>query len=534
VAVDVRPDASLAVEERLTIRFHGHHRGLIRMIPVRYVRGGLEHVLRLDDIHVFGEAGESFRTEVAYPGRSVRIKAWVPGAVDAVRTLRILYRVRRGLLAFEDHDELYWNVTGDEWPVPIGLAEATVTLPGAVNEAGLQTIAYTGPRGAAGRDWQEERGPGQVTFRTTRPLRAWEGLTVVVGWPPGAVARPPAWREAWWLAVDHWPLGLPLVALAAMSLLWKAYGRDPRLHRSIKPEYGPPPGLTPAEAGTLIDQRAEPADIVATVVDLAVRGYLHVEPVAEDDFLFRRVKPLAGDPTLTPLERTILQKVFGEQLSLHERYLSELRRDSEYVFPPLRDAVYRALVAARLFPRSPYWVRQAWGWLGLALLFGAGILWVQLDRFGWPLPAGVGLSGLVVLAFTRVMPRLTWRGARLLVQLLGFQEFLERAEKDRLERLPADILHRWLPWAVALGVTEQWIRRFEGLKVEAPEWFRSRGPFELGGYVRNLQRFGRLHSEALAAARRGAGGTGGWGVGGSGFSGGRSGGGFGGGGGRTF
>jgi hypothetical protein len=524
------------VEERLTIRFSGQHRGVVRVIPVRYVRGALEHDLRLDDIHVFDDAREPLRTEVSYPGRSVRIKAWVPGAVDATRTVRILYRVRRGLLAFEDHDELYWNVTGDEWSVPIAEAEATVTLPGGVTEAGLETIAYTGPRGVAGRDWRVERGSGQVIFRTTRPLRAREGLTIAVGWPLGAVARPPAWQEAWWLAADHWPLGLPLLTLAAMGLLWRAYGRDPQTHRSIKPEYGPPPRLTPAEAGTLIDERAEPIDIVATLIDLGVRGYLHVEPVEDDDFLFRRAKPLAGDPTLTPLERTILQKVFGEQLSLSQRFLSELRRDSEYVFPPLRDAVYRAMVADRLFPRSPYWVRQGWGWLGLALLFGAGILGVQVDRFGWgwPLPAGVGLSGLVVLAITRVMPRRTWRGTRLLAELRGFQEFLERAEKDRLERLPADTLHRWLPWAVALGVSEQWIHRFQGLKIETPEWLRSGGPFDLGGYGRSLRRFGRLNSEALVAARRGAGARGGWGGRGSGLSGGRAGGGFGGGGGGTF
>jgi hypothetical protein len=326
-------------------------------------------------------------------------------------------------------------------------------------------IAYTGPRGAAGADY-EARVDSAISFRTTRPLGRREGLTIVVAWPPGAVARPPAWREAWWLAIDNWPLGLPLATLAAMGFLWRAYGRDPRTDRSIKPEYGPPPGLVPAAGGALLDQKADARDVIATLVDLAVRGYIAVEPVGDDDFVFRRVRDLAGDPGLAALERFVLQKVFGEQLSLHERHLSELRRDSDYVFAPIRDAIYRALVADRLFPSSPFWVRQGWGWLGVVLLGGGGVLFASLDRLGplgVPLAIAVALSGLIVLVFARIMPRRTWRGVKLLAHLRGFQEFLERAEKDRLE---------------------------------APTWYRSSEPFSLSRYQRNLTTFRRRNAEA--------------------------------------
>ncbi len=537
MALDVRPDASLTVQETLTINFRGRHNGVLRLIPVRSLRHGLESALRIDDVHVLDEGHEPLRTEVSYPGRYVKIKAWVPGAVETTKTVRVLYRVRRGLLALDDHDELYWNVTGNEWDVPIAEAQATVTLPGGLAGSDVRTLAYTGPWGAAGAAYQEVRRDGAITFQTTRPLRPREGLTIVVGWPRGAVARPTLWREAWWLTVDHWPLALPLLALVVMGLVWRAYGRDPEVDRSIKPEYQPPSGLTPAEGGTLIDQKAEPSDVIATLVDLAVRGYMTIEPLDDGDYLFRRGKPLDGDPTIAPLERYVLQKVFGEQLSLRERHLSELRRDSEYVFAPIRDAIYRTMVERRLFPRSPFWVRQGWGVLGVVILFAAGALFIGLDRFGplgWPLPAGVGLAGLVVGGFAYLMPRRTWRGVKLLAHLRGFQEFLERAEKDRLERLPPDTFHRWLPWAIALGVTEQWIHRFQAVTVDAPTWYRSVEPFRLATFRRDLDVFGRRNTEALVAARRAAGAAGGWSGGGSGFSRGSSGGGFGGGGGRTF
>jgi uncharacterized membrane protein YgcG len=534
VSLEIRPDASVVVQEVLTFAFRGHHNGIIRLVPVRELRRGLALDLRVDDVHVLDESYAPLRTEVSFPGDYVRIQAWVPGAVDTTRTVRILYRVRRALLTFDSHDELYWNVTGDEWLVPIQHAEAIVVLPPGLGPDTIRTQAFTGVRGATGADYEEERRAGEITFRARRPLQPREGLTVVVGWPRGAVIHPSGRQRAWWAIVDNWALALPLLALVGMGLVWRAYGRDPVSHRSIKPEYAPPAELTPAEGGTLIDERAEPSDVIATLIDLGVRGYIAVEAVGNGDFRFRRARSLGGDPGLSPLEVAVLRKVFGEELTLNERHLSELHSNGDYVFAPIRDAIYRAMVERRVFPRSPFWIRQGWGALGIGLILLGGALFIGHERFDgprWPLAAGVLASGLIVLGIGQVMPRRTWRGVRLLIHLRGFQEFLQRAEKDRLERLPPDTLHRWLPWAIALGVSEQWIQRFQGLNVDAPSWYRGRQPFTLSTYRDDVHRFGRGVREALAGARGGSGNGGG---GRSGFSGGSSGGGRGGGGGGTF
>lgn len=534
VALDVGADGTLQVRESLTLDFRGAHRGLWRAIPVRYVRHGAEFALRVDGIAVLDEHHRPLRAEVVHRARSLRIKVWVPGAVDARRTVHVLYRVRRALLAFDDHDELYWNVTGDEWDVPIRHAEVTVTLPGGLAGA-ADVVAYTGARGATAADAEIVREAAALTVRATRVLQPREGLTVAVGWPPGAVARPSAARQVWWFAVDNWPLVLPLATLVLVGLLWRAYGRDPATRRSIKPEYGPPPGLVPAEAGPLLDQRAEPRDVVATLLDLAVRGHLAIGGVPEDpdDFVFRRVTAL-DEAGLKPLELTILRRIFGDQLTLRERRLTELRHDYDYVFPRLRDAIYRTLVADGLYAASPYWIRQGWLWAGGLVLTLAAALAASLERVGagWVLPVGVALSGGVVLAFAPLMPRRTWRGARLLDQLRGFQEFLERAEKDRLERLPHDTLHRLLPWAMALGVSDRWILNWEGIDVPAPAWFDSGAPFSVRRFQRDLARFARGNERALLTSR--AGGGGGAAGGASGVRRGSSGGGFGGGGGGTF
>src|SRR5436309_2384630 len=399
------------------VQLQGALAGVYRTIPVRYERAGLEFALQLDGIGVYDEASRPLRQEIAYAGRYVRIKAWVPGATDTKKIVTFVYRVRRGLLRFEDHDELYWNATGDEWEVPIQHAEVYVNTPAGVSDKEVRTTAYTGPRGSAAQDFRTDRVGGYLRITATRPLRPREGMTVVVGWPPGYIGRPSPLTEARWLAGDTWPLALPLLAFGLGWLVWWGYGRDPA-RRSVKPEYEPPPGLIPAEAGALVDEKAEPREVLATIVDLAVRGYLHIEQITtvfgQPDFMFKRLKPIGGDPNLTDFELFVLAKLFSADWVLNMRLLSEVRRDYDHVFPPIRDRLYRLMAEDGLFPSSPSRMRRDWMVPGALLLVAAFVLpgyWPSwLDAYGLVLPIAIGASGLVLLGWSRAMAHRTWRG----------------------------------------------------------------------------------------------------------------------------
>lgn len=467
-------------------------------------------------------------------GRAIRIKAWVPGAVDATRTVIMTYRVRRALIDVDGHEELYWNVTGTEWDVPIRQAEAIVSSPAEIPLDQIRSIAYTGPRGASGADYTEERAGAFLTFRTTRPLRPREGLTVAVGWLPGAIRGPSALRQAWWWLGDNWPLGLPLLTLGGVLLVWRRYGRDPGGAPTVKPEYAPPEGMLPATSGALATERAEPRDFVATLVDLAVRGYMRVEEVEPDfggsDFIFHRLKPVSGDPVLRPLELHVLSRLFGGDWGLSTRRLSEVKRDYDNVFPPVRDEIYRMMVREGPFPSAPEQARALWLFAGIAII--GAVLFIVAEGTDWlgtvplSLGVGVGASGLIVLGFSPLMPRKTWRGAQAVARVRGFREFLERTSKDELRRLPPDTMHKWLAWAIALGVSERWIHSFDGLTVSEPAWYTTRGGFNLVSFDRSLGRLEAGAERAILTSRRG--GDGSWSRGG-GFSGGSSGGGMGGG-----
>jgi uncharacterized membrane protein YgcG len=526
------------VREAITVEFHGAHQGFFRTIPVRYERRGLEFSLRVDDVHAFDDNVAPLRTEVSRYGRAIRIKAWVPGAVNATRTVIITYRVRRALIDVDGHEELYWNVTGNEWDVPIRQAEAIVSSPADIPLDQIRATAYTGPRGASGADYTEDRADAFLTFRTTRPLRPREGLTIAVGWPAGVIRGPSAARTALWWLDDNWPLTLPFFTLAGVVLVWRRYGRDPGGRPSVKPEYEPPEGMLPAVGGALSTERALPRDVVATLVDLAVRGYIRIEEIEPDfgksDFIVHRLKGIS-DGALTSVEIYVLTRLFGPDWSLATRRLSEVKRDYDNVFPPIRDQLYRMMVRDGLFASSPERVRALWLIAGIAVAGAAPFIAVSGGHWlgAAPLSLGIGLgaSGLIVLAFSPLMPRKTRRGAQALARVRGFREFLERTSKDELSRLPPDTMHKWLAWAIALGVSERWIHSFEGLTVSEPAWYTARGGFNLGSFDVSLGRFSAGTEQALLTSRRG--GDGSW-SGGGGFSGGSSGGGMGGGGGGTF
>ena len=253
-----------------------------------------------------------------------------------------------------------------------------------------------------------------------------------------------------------------------------------------------------------------PRDVVATLVDLAVRGFIRIESLdGGADYIIHRVKPYADDPGLRPLERTLLGRFFGSDGMLPARRLSEVRRDYDNVFAPMRDEIYRTMIRDGLFPSSPERVRALWLWGGIVIIgLGLFVLMGGAGRFVWsPVRVGVGLAlaGLVVAGLSPLMPRKTLHGAQVMVQVKGFREFLERTSQDELRRMPRDTMHKWLAWAIALGVSERWIHAFDGLPVSEPGWMTHYGDLDVGRLERDLSRFGASVEQALSTSRRGGG-----------------------------
>ena len=555
--VHIRRSGVVEVVETLKVRFEGSYNGIFRTIPVEYrTRANLNYTLGLEVLSVEDEAGQGLRYETSRERHYRKIKVWVPGASDAVRTVVIRYQVDNALRFFQEDDqawdELYWNVTGDEWPVPIERASVSVRLPAQVT--GVRARGFTGGYGSTEESVEVGIADHVVNVRSMRGLGIHEGLTVAIAWdsfitqPAGEylIQRPTRWDRILKFFRSNWPLLIPVLALFAMHRIWSRHGRDPQ-RRAIAPMYEPPPGLTPSEVGTLVDNRTDLRDVTAMLVDLAVRGYLIIEETEEDKFLglikdrdyVLEMKKGGEDISgLKSHERKMLRAVFGSPKAGDRVRMSALENEFYKDLPGIKDGIFSELMELKYYRSRPDRVLVQWVGIAIAtgLLVGGGGV-VIAARFGMaPLTtvlAGV-LTGAIVLGFGIFMPARTIAGTRALEAALGFEEFLQRVESDRFKKMITgpEMFERYLPYAMALAVEKKWAAAFADIYREQPDWYRGTGHrgFHPTLFVGDLSGMTQHAATAMTSAPRSSGGSGFSGGGGGGFSGG----GFGGGGGGAF
>ncbi|HUP01818.1 MAG TPA: DUF2207 domain-containing protein, partial [Gemmatimonadota bacterium] len=506
VEYTIHPDRSIEVVERITVDFGGLRRhGIYRDIPVRYRRVASGTIpagrvsVGLDVERVTDGEGNERQTEVTR-GDEVRIRIGDPHrTVSGWQSYVVHYTLDGGLGFFDDHDEIYWQVTGTEWPVPIGNARATVSLPFGAATAFADSIPW-GAECYAG--WAEstsgERctaeviGAGRYRFSAGR-LEPGEGLTLVGAFPKGVIAPPTAAERALNALFLYGPLGLPFLAAALLLALWIRYGREPDAG-SVVPRWRAPEGLKPGAAGTLFDQDADMDDVVATILDLAVRGHLRIREVPPDGLmgafdpasfaghalktlgLYRndwQLERLPQDPA--GLERPEIQILNGVFDGRSTRRMSDLHNEFYKELPEIIDSLYDAVVRAGLFRRNPRTTRRIYWVVGAAIAGLGFLLGMALDHL--LLGVCLVLSGAVVLLFSFGMPRMTLKGARLRRELAGLEEYIRRAEKAELEfreapeKTPAHF-SEILPYAVALDVSDLWVEQFEPVLASSPPtWY---------------------------------------------------------------
>jgi len=327
-----------------------------------------------------------------------------------------------------------------------------------------------------------------------------------------------------------------------MFWLWWTRGRDPE-HDAVTVQYEPPDKLTPAECGALVENEASMRDITATLVDLAVKGYITIEQKEDSgllaflhhkDYIFHLKKPIAEWTGARAHEQQLLASLFDSGISTDVK-LSDLQNHFYTHLPAIRSAIFDALVGDGYYLHRPDTVRQAY--LGAGLMIGFFLIAASqtlakstgIVSLTWAL-AGIATS-LVVCGFGWFMPARTSTGARTLANVLGFEDFLGHVEADRIERMEnaPTAFEKYLPYAMALHVEKKWVQAFAGMAMQPPQWYVGAygagfQPFLL---VNDLNAMSAQAGMVMASAPRSAGGSGFGGGGGSG-------GGFGGGGGGGF
>jgi len=562
VTIQIRTDDSIRVTEVIEYDFGAtQHHGIFRDVPTREAYDDrYDRVFPLHVESVSATGGASADYEVSNePGGITRIKIGDPDVTTTgVHTYTIVYTVGAAMNGFPDHDELYWNAIGDQWEVPVDHATATVEAPAEISDA----ACYAGPLNAH-TACDRQKIAGETARFTQRGLFPFEAFTVVVALPKGAVAEPhPQLVEPWSIgrAFSRTPEtlglsgGLLLLVIAFCGWLFWTRGRDrryvgspvdqtmgnptgdsqavPLFERGVAPvEFAPPEDLRPGQVGTIVDEQANTLDVTATIVDLAVRGYLTIEEIPKEgwfgkpDWTLHRTDKADGD--LLTYERTLLTGLFKDG---NDPALSSLKRTFSERLTKVEDELYADAVTRGWFLKRPDTIRASWHARG-AVLFIAGVAltfvlakWTTFALAGIP----VVVAGLLLTVGARWMPSKTAKGTAIARRVGGFRTVIETAE-THMSRWAEEqkVFTRYLPYAIVFGCTEKWAKAFEGLQLMPPDttWYRSSRPFIYADFGRTLDDFSVTTGGTIASTPASSGSSG---FSGGGFSGGGGGGGGGG------
>jgi uncharacterized membrane protein YgcG len=505
--ITVNQDGSLDVVETLTYVYDsGTFRRATRHIP-------LDRVESITDVRVaelvdgrwvdYREApydyAETSSQSTAEPGTFGTMtddgELWIrwiyePTYAGETRTFALRYHVTGAIRVYPDRYELQWKAIPPDWDSPIYESEVKVHLPTGIGASNLQIASN--PEVAATREGNT------ITWRATNLD---DGLEVGVKLPPGTLqTSQPSWQTGVDLQERMQPvINLALVVLSILILAlgalwgirrWYLHGRDKpvALHSHYLTE--PPSDLPPGLVGTLLDESADVRDVIATIVDQAAKGNMLIEQTdrgglfSSKDFQYT----LLNNQVRYRFEDMVLAAIFKHGNPVQ---LSDLKNTFYKDLPPIYEEMYRTLVALKYFPENPQAVRHRNRGLGLAMAFLGGVVifcssTVFSDFSPLLILPGIALviTGIIWFVIGGIMPRKTDFGAEEAQKWRAFRRYLEQIQRYTNVQTAADKFHKYLPYAVALGVERQLISQFNSVPAAMPTWYRPYGwhPYPYGYY----------------------------------------------------
>lgn len=473
----LRKDCSLEINERIVVDFgHVRRSGIYRMIPTRYNSYGNTFTMDVDIHSVSDQFGEPYQWDVSSQDRDLIIRIGDRDRmVKGVHTYRIQYTVRRAVNFFGQKPQLYWNLTGNEWPFPVERVKASFYPPPGTSTDGISATCKKGA-GTSTENIAISVLPTAVII-TSENLEPAEGLILDAYLPSGLVSPPSPLHQVLW-QLKAWAMAFVIPIITFILLLWQWYLTGGRLEQSktIVPQRSPPKDLTPSEVGTLVHGHFELKDVVSMLFDLACRGHFKIREARKEDYQFLssrdyefiKLPNAQKESNLSVHEQQFMQRLFYPNLDSVR--LSDLRGNFSSSLPDIGNGIYQSLVKRKYFKGTPQSVRISYMLVSLLLCL-LGVFFILKDG---PVAVGLFISTVVVLLMAPFMSAKTVSGTEVLRDCLGFKRFVEMAERDRVAKLAQDdanIFSKLLPYAMVLDEEQSWAENFRDLISKPPDWY---------------------------------------------------------------
>ncbi|MGI8330089.1 DUF2207 domain-containing protein [Actinomadura scrupuli] len=526
VALTVGTDGVVHAKETITYDFNGGH-GFERWFVTRIRDNDTrDRIFKIESVTASSPDGGPAKASVVTDGNRTLVKVTGNGAISGRHTVALAYDVRGAVATLGNAEELRWTAVGG-WRVPVQQAKVTVDSGSPIRNLNCFAGSLQSSTGCTQfflSNHTQTR--GEFSQQNLLPD---EYLTVVVGFPLGMSKAQPLYEMRRTLATAFSVnsvtggslLGLLVLLLGGFALLYQLRGRDARTvskkaaegdHAPVDDHgFAPPDGVRPGQIGTLIDEQADVIDVTATIVDLAVRGYLLIE---EEDRAttgrldWKLVKQDRPNSDLLPYEQLLYDALFDHRTEIR---LSELGGTFAGDLAKVREAMYADVVTQGWFTRRPDAVRTRWTVAGFVLT-GLGVVGtVALALFSDLALIGLAviIGGAALAMGGQYMPAKTARGATVLAHTIGFRAHLLRGESapDLADTQRIALFSRYLPYAVVFDAIGHWAKSVEdaGVREEGADnlyWYEGPAEWDLSKFAESMRTFTLATSGAISQSRQ--------------------------------
>lgn len=581
IVMNVNEDNTYNITEDINVNFTSERHGIYRKIPLTNKierQDGSRSTIRakISDVDINDTYSSSIED-----GYKVFKIGNAASTITGHHEYIIKYTYSVGKDKLKDADELYFNLIGNNWDVSISNATFAITMPKEFNKSSLGFSS--GKYGSTDSSNISYTVIGNtISGYTSHVLGAGEGITVRLTLPDGYFSKANSFDPTILL-----PIIIPILFAIISFILWYKYGRDIKPVETV--EFYPPEGFNSVEIGYIYKGKVADKDIISLLIYLANKGYLKISEVdtkvlfvTSKSFQFTKLKNYDGS---NENERVFLDGLFSSSdvvtsSDLQDKFYLTMnkiktnfssKKNEETIFE--KSSLTKRLVVLlmifitliMLVVSSSVITGETEGVAFLvissiatfffiffttwkisltpttkAFIFIWGFCFVGIPLLGTILPSLLIDSSLIVVAivnlicivlmsiFYALLPKRTPYGTELLGKIKGFRRFLLTAEKEQLEAQVSQnptYFYDILPYTYVLGVSDKWIKQFESIALQSPNWYDSPNAFDYI-YFTSFMNSTMNNATSVASAPSSSGSDGGFS--GGGFSGGGSGGGGGG------
>lgn len=565
--ITVNKDSSLLIKETILADCGNlpNKHGIFRVLPTQTKKTQSESIQTPIELISITDSKDNKLKYSTINNSSDHTITWKIGDPDitvrGINEYKIIYKVKNAI-RFDNNnfDELYWNLNGNFWDIETDKYSAQISFPKEVIQSNTEINLYSGKFGNSSNDLAAYKwlNNNVLLVSSNQTLKTKEGITLSVTLPKDIFAPYiPTFIEKY--GQYFWFL-IPIIAFVLCFSFWYSNGRDPKINSAIAPMFEIPENLDPLTMGIIMSSGSmKTHHITATIINLAVKGYITIEEIENKSVLSKRDYALIlkknDFKSLSFSEQQVIKHIFTLEKINETVRLPSLENNFYAALSLMRKDIYNLLIEQDIFAPStiknmffPHKIQVKSLQVQIKALIipiAVGLYFIMdiflmissifgfhaqsLSPYAW---ISIILPIPIFLTFLFLMPKLTLKGAKLVLLIKGFRMYIEKAEKYRQQfNEKENIFEKFLPYAILFGLTNKWIKAMNNIYGEEylasyhPAWYcgASISNFNVDSFTTSLNNLSSTMSSTFSSSPSSSG------SGGGGFSGGGGGGGGGGG-----